>query len=117
MGTAELVLALLGLPALAAFVTHWFDRRKTNGEASLAYAQASGLAAEQSERMSVRFDGLQTRFEGLQLKFTDLECGHKILQASYDLAMPELQKRDTKIEGLQLEIRNLRLALEQQLKE
>lgn len=110
MTSVELILALLGLPAIAAFITHWIDRRKTNGEAALAYAQASGLVAEQNEKMSARLDELQT-------KLTNLECEHKILQSAYDLLVLELQKRDTKIEGLQLEIRNLRLALGQQLKE
>lgn len=108
METAELILALVGLPVLTALVTHWFDRRKTNGEASLAYAQASGLIAEQNEKMSARLDSLQT-------KLTSLECEHKILQSSYDLLVIELQKRDAKIETLQLEIRNLRLALGKQL--
>lgn len=82
-----IVIAIISGGALTKLIDSYFSRRKMNGSASLAYAQASGLVATQNADLMIEI-------KRLRAELTDAYC---------------------EIKGLKAEVTELRLALGRQL--
>lgn len=103
-----IVIAIISGGALEKLIDNYLNRRKTNGTASLAYAQASGLTAAQNAKLLLKNTELLRQNGELLLQVEDLllkakRCNSELIDAHCNIKI------------FKAEVTELRLALGRQL--
>jgi len=68
MSTTEIIIALLGLPVLAALITHWFDRRKAKADAADSLVDTS---LKLNTAQDARIDDMEKRITALEAELQE----------------------------------------------